>query len=817
VIFDVGTHDGAPYIVSELLEGETLRERLRSEAKHFSASPPAGSGAAESKTAAPATALGQRKAVAWAIQIAQGLAAAHEKGIVHRDLKPENIFVTRDGHMKILDFGIAKLSQPLESSDSLTNLPTTPSATEPGLIVGTVGYMSPEQVRGQPADGRSDIFSFGLILYEMLAGRPAFRRETNAETMTAILKEDPLELSETHPGISTAVVRVVDYCLEKDPSARFQSARDLGLALEAVSGASGTTSAAQPAIPKPGKSRRMTAVAAAVATALLIAAAYVIGLRQGAPRATPSFQALTFRRGTVFSARFLSDGETVVYSAAWDGHPSELFTSRIGSPEWRSLGLENSQLLSVSPQGEMAVLLDCHRTGSWRVAGTLAHVPVAGGAPRPILENVEWADWAPKGGALAVARETGGRYVLEFPVGKVLYQTTGWVSHIRFSPQGDSIAFLDHPLSQDDRGAVAIIDLAGKKKTLTPTYSSTQGLVWSPGGDAILFTATETGNNLSVHQVTLAGTERKVEEGPAILTVQDVSKDGRLLVAARNTRRGIVGLLPGTTAEQDLSWLDWSNVRDISRDGKTILFDEQGGGAGEKYGVFLRKADGSQAVRLGDGYGGGLSPDGQWALSIDFYSSPSRLVLLPTGAGQPQVVPSSGFNYDWGYWLPDGKQILVRGSNPGEVPGLFVQRLDSSELHRVSGATLGAGLRFLAISPDGRTIAAAGQGGKITLYSLDGGEPRSIPDAEPGDIPIAWSADGRQLLVRGRLEIPASIFRLDVATGRKTLWKNLLPSDPTGILTLGPISITPDGKYYAYSFIRDLDVLYLLKGIQTVK
>lgn len=207
VIHHIDTHEGAPYIVSELLEGETLRKRM--------------SGAA----------LAQRRVIDYASQIAQGLAAAHEKGIVHRDLKPENVFITKDGRVKILDFGLAKLTQ-IDSSQSQTEIPTRRVDTDPGKVMGTIGYMSPEQVRGQPIDHRSDIFSFGAVLYEMLSGRRAFHGQSTADTMSAILREDPPELSETNHNVSPGLERLVNHCLEKNPEARFHSARDLAFAID---------------------------------------------------------------------------------------------------------------------------------------------------------------------------------------------------------------------------------------------------------------------------------------------------------------------------------------------------------------------------------------------------------------------------------------------------------------------------------------------------------------------------------------------------------------------------------------------------------
>src|SRR3989441_6424967 len=252
VIHHVDTHDGSPYIVSELLEGETLRQRM--------------SGAA----------LAQRRVTDYASQIAHGLAAAHEKGIVHRDLKPDNVFITKDGRVKILDFGIAKLTQP-DGSLSQTEIPTRRVDTEPGVVMGTVGYMSPEQVKGRPVDHRSDIFSFGAILYEMLSGRRAFHGESAAETMSAILKEDPPDLSSTNQNISPALERLVNHCLEKSPESRFHSASDLAFALEAISGASPVSSQTMTAMASLSSRQRLKKFSPWIAAAIF-ALAFLVAL-----------------------------------------------------------------------------------------------------------------------------------------------------------------------------------------------------------------------------------------------------------------------------------------------------------------------------------------------------------------------------------------------------------------------------------------------------------------------------------------------------------------------------------------------------------
>ena len=288
VVHDLGSHEGSPYIVSELLEGESLREKL----------------------GAP---LPPKKAVEYALHVAHGLAAAHEKGIVHRDLKPENLFVTKDGRIKILDFGVAKLVQPAMPSVSMTEAPTVAPSTDAGVVLGTVGYMSPEQVLGKPLDARSDLFSLGVVLYEMLSGKRPFQKDTAPETMAAILREEPPELSATNTTISAGLDRIVRHCLEKEPSNRFQSARDVAFALESLSQASTAgTAPIRAAVDR----RRMVVTAISI---VLIAAAgaglFIWGRQSGRPP-TPTFKRLTFKRGTITGARFAPDGRTVVYSAA---------------------------------------------------------------------------------------------------------------------------------------------------------------------------------------------------------------------------------------------------------------------------------------------------------------------------------------------------------------------------------------------------------------------------------------------------------------------------------------------------------------------
>ncbi|MGH9649609.1 MAG: protein kinase domain-containing protein, partial [Terriglobales bacterium] len=570
-VYDVGADEGQHYLVSELVEGASLRARLAEDP------PPA------------------RKAVEYAVQIAQGLAAAHEKGVIHRDLKPDNLLLSKDGRVKILDFGLALVGPTAASGDDLT------SPTAAGMVLGTVGYMSPEQVRGQPVDHRSDIFSFGAVLYEMLTGQRAFRRDTSAETMTSILKEEPPEVSASGKPVPPGLDRIVRHCLEKNPEERFQSASDLAFDLASLS--SSSTTSAQ-AVRAPVGRRAVTAALAVAALAAIAALSFAAGKHSVPLAGQPRFQRLTFRDGYISAARFAPDSQTVVYSAQWDNGPTEIFTTRLEFPESRPLGLKESVVYAVSGSGDMLI---AQRAAVYRYgihSGTLSLVPLAGGSPRELVPDVGGADVGGGAGSFAVVKDLGNRYQLEFPAGKLLFETSGYISHARVSPDGQQVAFMEHPVRNDDRGWVSVVDRGGNRKKLTPEWAgSQQGLAWHPSGKEIWFTASELGPSMSLRAVTLEGQERVVLRTAGRLKLHDIAPDGRVLLTREAWRNRVVAHTDGQSRPLDLTWLDGTGVSDISRDGSTILCDEWSAAAGPMYAACMRKLDSSPPVRLGEGAG----------------------------------------------------------------------------------------------------------------------------------------------------------------------------------------------------------------------
>jgi eukaryotic-like serine/threonine-protein kinase len=787
-VYDIGQHDGAPYVVQELLEGETLRSAL-----------------AIGK-------LSQRKAIDYALQIAHGLAEAHEKGIVHRDLKPENVFVTKGGRVKILDFGLAKLTHQEEGGQA-TNLPTASAGTEPGVVMGTLGYMSPEQVRGKPADARSDIFSFGAILYEMLSGKRAFHGDSAADTMSAILREEPPDLSVTNQNVSPALERIVRHSIEKNPERRFHSAHDLAFDLEALSSASGKS------IAMPGKAlsralpRHLTA-AAAVAAALAVGT--FAGTRIAGSRKidAASFHRLTFRHGNVLNARFAPDGQTVVYGAAWEGRPAEIFSVRTDSTESRPQGISRADVFSISSKGELALKL---KKGSYLVkwgAGTLARMPLGGSAPREVMENVLFADWAPNGEDMAVVRQTSeGKFRLEYPIGHVLEESF-FLGKIRVSPSGDLVAYVEY--GADNRAAIGVIDRKGGKRTLTKGWGyleSVGNLAWSRATGEILFVAGKTAADAALRAVSLSGRERVLLSAVGgALTIHDVAVDGRLLIERATSRAGVSCLAPGDNRERELGWLDRSDVVDLSEDGRTILLAGEGGGA--RGAIFLRKTDGSPAVRLGDGEPSSLSPDGKWVLSLTS-TSPRELELLPTGPGSPKKVPTEGIRPNFARFLPDGR-IAVFHSAPGEPPLLSVVGPEGGRPTNVPspGVAASGGIAF---SPDSRSVAYATRERQVTIVPIAGGPPSAVPGAilEPNERLFQWSADGSYLFTVRSNSIPARIWRVEIETGKRALWKEVQPADASGLVGLYSFRVTRDGRSYAYSYSRiDSSDLYVVEGLK---
>ncbi|MGC2161236.1 MAG: protein kinase [Silvibacterium sp.] len=787
-VHDIGQYEGAPFLVSELLEGESLRELL---------------------ARGP---LSHRKAVNYAVQIAHGLAAAHSRNIAHRDLKPDNVYITREGQVKILDFGLAKSVLPVDQrhASPLDATVTAPGpATDAGTVMGTAGYMSPEQVRGQPIDCRTDIFSFGAVFYEMLTGVRAFKRDTPAETMTAILNEDPPEILASGRQLPPALDRTVRHCLEKSPDQRFQSARDLAFDLESTTNT--TASGALPTAKAAG--HRQWPYAAAVA-ALVIAAAFagwLIAVRR--PLTGSQFHQITFRRGTITDARYMPDGQNLLYTAAWEDSDPAIYIAPINGSGGHPFGISNARLLSVSKDGEIAVALAPKFIPySFMSPGTLARASNGSGAPKPEIENIIAADYNPSDASLAIVRYIPDKPVcqLEYPVGKVLYSDQG-IDYPRFSPNGHYLAFIRYADASDDRGTVIILRANGEKVAVSPLNSSAEGLAWTPSGDEVWFTSPlESGR---IHALSLSGKTREVLSVPGRLFLRDIAPNGQLLAEQGIIRHGIVA--SNGASQRDLSWLDYGELRDISNDGKMILFEEEGTES-KNYTVFVRGTDGSPAIPIGDGYGLALSPDKNWALSQKLTEPINEIWLLPIGPGEPRRLspPDLAPAAILGDFFPDGKHVFYVAQQAGRPPRTWMQDIDGGPVKPLTPENIFG----VSISPDGKWLLAGTlQSGVPTmLVPTEGGPSVPIAGLKPGDNPVSWTTDNR-LFVTTVAQPGSTTFhvdKLDPRTGARTTWSDI-PLPPIGGLETENLLLSPDGKSYAYHYHLNLFDLYTISGAPT--
>src|SRR5712691_4183288 len=737
VVFDFGNYKQSPFIVSELLEGSTLRDVLISGR------------------------LPLRKVFDYAVQIANGLAAAHEKGVVHRDLKPENIFITRDDRVKLLDFGLAKLA--ISEANLKSKAETERHGTSPGIVVGTVGYMSPEQVRGTLIDQRSDIFSFGIVLYEMIGGTAPFRRDSSVETMNAILHDDPPPLKDD--AIPPVLTRLLEHTLEKNPSRRFESAKDVAFALDAISG-SGETSAVRGRVRAKKKSERPKEV---------------------------SFARITFRRGFIMTARFAPDG-SIVYGAAWEDKPLEVFSSHPASPESRPLGRSDCDVLDISSGGELALSLGRKYIAGWITSGTLARMPLGGGAPRVICEDVQDAAFMPDGKELVITRNVGGLYRIESPIGHVIHQSARWINNVRPSPTGDRFAFLDHPLWADNGAAVVVIDRQGKELLRSrQSWNATGGVAWTPNGEEVWVAATASGAGRDLISISMSGRERLVLAAHSHTTLHDIAADGRVLVTFENGGREVVAGHPGETQERILSWFDWSWLSDVSQDGKFVLLAEQADAVRGRNTIYVRPVDGSPAVHIGEGQGRGkpFSADGKWIVA----ETPSGLEVIPVGAGQPRKIPMQLEKYVAWRLFPDNQRLLVLGNEAGQPMHLFEVQIDSGTARQISPVVVDWPA---LLSNSGQHVVAMGPDDRALLFPISGGDPQAVSTCGPGDIPIGWTPDDRALWICRRGRVSAIIERAEVDGSARTAWHTIRPADPAGILDLFPVHITSDGQTYAY-------------------
>jgi eukaryotic-like serine/threonine-protein kinase len=785
-IFGLEESAGVQALVMELVEGPTLADRI----------------------AAGPIPIGE--AIAIAGQIAEALEAAHEKGIVHRDLKPANIKVRPDGTVKVLDFGLAKAMATETGRADLTHSPTiTSHHTQAGVILGSAAYMSPEQARGKAVDKRADIWAFGVVLFEMLSGRRLFEGETVSDILAAVLRGD-LSWDYLPPDVPPAVRRLLARCLERDPRRRLRDIGDVRILLEEARSDQGEDHPV--ARPTPAGSSYLRALPWALFGLTLLGlaglGAWTWHHRSGTAHPPHFvFKQKTFTRQSIFNARFAPDGKTIVFSAAQQGHSPRLFVIRPDYPAPQPIGAEDTHLLSVSSRGELAVLSHAQWKYAYVFEGTLGRVPLGGGAPRDIMEGVRCADWSPNGSELAIIHTVEGKDRIEFPIGRVLYESPSPLTDLRVSPDGKRVGFFEHPVPFDDRGSLDVVDLAGKRTVLASGFWGEEGLAWLPSGDALLLAAGRQDQTYQAREVDLAGHERVVMPTPGSVTIYDVSQGGARLFARDDMISTIQLRPPGSTESRDFSWLDYSSRPVLSRDGRLLALSDEGPTGGANYAALMCGTDNPLFVQLGEGKTLAFSPDGRW-LVVAVPSSPPKLMLYPTGTGQPRRVDCGQLEgFGSCDWFADGRSLLVSANEPRKAPRCYVLSLGGGTPRPVTPEGTSSGL----VSPDGRWVCAKSLDGGFALYPLDGGPPRPLPFLSPEDVPIRWSPDGKALWVRSSGSFPAQIVSVEVAGGRRTPIGTIGPSDPAGAVSIGAVSLADDPHVHVASIYRLVSKLFIVR------
>ena len=541
---------------------------------------------------------------------------------------------------------------------------------------------------------------------------------------------------------------------------------------------------------------------------VLVAAIYLLRPRQTAY----TFHRISYGKGAIRSARFGPDGHSVIYGAAWNGKPVELFWSQGESPQARSYPVPDADILSVSPQGELAILMNRRAGVGWIAHGTLATIPVAGGASREILENVQDADWDKEGKNLAIVHWAGKRCNLEFPIGTSVYAVTGghWLSDIRVSPRGQ-LAFLEHPLEGDDAGFVELIDSDRQRRVISGLWLSVRGLAWDPSGQSLWFSASEAQAERerprAIYQVTLTGNLQRVVSESSDLTFHDVSPDRTLLISRDVERYEILTNVSGV--DRDLSWLDFSRADDLSSDGGSILLTVEGEAAEKDYEVYVRNVDGSPPIKLGSGYGGSISPDGQRVLAIAPFGNGAdavpQLVLLPVGKGTRRSLTQDDIAHYSADWFPDGRQIIFVGSKPAHGVQSWIQDLSGGAPEPITPE----GISGTQISPDGKLLSAVDEDGTIWIYPVKGDKPALLKGVQGGDIPVGWGQDGGQFYVARTDHLPVRVYRIDRANGKRDLVRELAPRDPAGVIPdISSVFTGGKGPTLVYSYFRLQSDLY---------